>query len=155
MKTTPIPDSPVGDSESSSNLGREIDVTGRVDQVDQELVSLGLLGDISNVLLGQLKVHRDGGGLDGDTTVNLVLTSVGESHVTSLGSSDNTSLGDQRVGQGGLSVVDVGNNRHVTDVGRLAHKSVNLVNGEVNHFVVFVVVKRVVVGKGVGLAGLD
>ena len=49
-------------------------MTGRVDQVDQKLVTLGLLGDIGNVLFSELKVHRDGGRLDGDTTVNLVLT---------------------------------------------------------------------------------
>ena len=43
------------------------------------------------------------------------LPSVGESHVTGLGTSDNTGLGDQRVGQGRLSVVDVSNDRHVSD----------------------------------------
>lgn len=85
--------------------------------------------------------------------------SVSESHVTSLGTSDNTSLGDQRVGQGGLSVVDVGNDRHVTNlrgdrkknkdpgksfrlsmlchcpstyVGRPRHERVHLINGKVN-----------------------
>ena len=43
------------------------------------------------------------------------LPSVGESHVTGLGTSDNTGLGDQRVGQGRLSVVDVSDDRHVSD----------------------------------------
>jgi hypothetical protein len=30
-------------------------------------------------------------------------------------------------------VVDVGNNGHVTDIGRLVHKLPNLVDSEVNH----------------------
>jgi hypothetical protein len=58
------------------------------------------------------------------------LPSVGESHVTSLGTGDNTSLGNQRVGKGRLSVVDVGDNRHVSDVGRSVHETSDLVNGE-------------------------
>ena len=45
------------------------------------------------------------------------LPSVGESHVTGLGTSDDTGLGDQRVGQGRLSVVDVSDDRHVSERG--------------------------------------
>jgi len=61
-------------------------VTGRVDQVDQELVLLGLDGDVLEVLLVQeLGEKGDGGGLDGDTTLLLVGTSVGETGLTSLG----------------------------------------------------------------------
>lgn len=125
-------------------------MTGRIDQVDQELVTLGLLGDIGDVVFSQLKVHRDGGRLDGDTSVDLVLTvergagsthdtthssyrvskfshflecankvggnlpSISKPHITRLGTRDNTSLGDQRVGQGGFPVVDVGDDRHVS-----------------------------------------
>ena len=79
--------------------------------------TLSLLLDVGHVVLVKGEVHGDGGRLDGDTTVNLILTSVGETHVTGLGTCDNTGLGYQRVGQGRLSVVDVGNDRHVTDVG--------------------------------------
>lgn len=64
----------VGNTESGGNLGREIDVTWRVDQVDQELVSVSLLLDVGDILLGQGEVHGDGSRLDGNTTVNLVLT---------------------------------------------------------------------------------
>ena len=39
-------ESTVGNTESSSNFGREINVTGRINQVDQEIVSLDLLRDI-------------------------------------------------------------------------------------------------------------
>jgi hypothetical protein len=79
-------------------------VTRRVDQVDQELVAcqnntehqpseserqrawrkperkkkegltVGLLGDISDILLVKGEVHRDGGRLDSDTTLFLVIT---------------------------------------------------------------------------------
>jgi len=125
----------VGNTEGSSDFGREIDVSWRIDQVDQELVSVGLLLDIIDILLGERKVHGDGGRLDGNSSVNLVLTSVRESHVSSLGTGDNTSLGDQRVGEGGFTVVDVGNDRHVTDVGGSVHEPSYLVNREVDHFV--------------------
>jgi hypothetical protein len=103
----------IGDSESGGDFRREIDVTGRIDQVDQELVSVSLLLNVLNILLGELEVHGDGGRLDSDTSLLLVISGVGESHVTGLGTSDNTGLGDQTVGKGGLSVIDVGNNRHV------------------------------------------
>lgn len=84
----------IGDSEGGSDFGREIDVTGGIDQVDQELVTLGLLLDVSDIVLVDGEVHGDGGRLDGDTSLLLVISGVGESHVTGLGTSDNTSLGD-------------------------------------------------------------
>ena len=61
-------------------------MTGRVNQIDQELVLLGLDGDVLEVL-GVLKLGEegDGSGLDGDTTLLLVGTSVGETSLTSLG----------------------------------------------------------------------
>jgi hypothetical protein len=123
----------IGDTESGSDLGREINVTRGIDQVDQELVTIGLLGDISDILLDQLKVHGNGGTLDGNTTLLFIITSIGESHVTSLGTSDNTGLGDEGIGQGGFTVIDVGDNGHVTDVGGSVHETTHLVDGEVNH----------------------
>jgi hypothetical protein len=64
----------IGDSESGSDFGREIDVTGRIDQIDQELVTVGLLNDILDILFGEREVHGDGGRLDGDSSVNLILS---------------------------------------------------------------------------------
>ena len=84
----------VSDSKGSGDFGREIDVTGGVDQVDQELVTVGLLLDIGDVFLLELEVHGDGGRLDSDTSLLLVVSGVGESHVTGLGTSDNTGLRD-------------------------------------------------------------
>jgi hypothetical protein len=99
----------VSDTESSSDLGGEVNVTGRVDQVDQELVLLGLLGDVLEVLgVVELGEQRDGGGLDGDTTLLLVCTGIGETGGTGVGGRDDTSTLDERVGEGGLSVVDCG-----------------------------------------------
>jgi hypothetical protein len=97
----------VGDTERSSDLRREIDVTGGVNQVDQEFVTVGLLvGDVLGVLGRELSVQRDSGRLDGDAPVLLVLPSIGESSLSSLGSRDDTGTLDERVGKGGLSVID-------------------------------------------------
>lgn len=97
----------VSDTESSSDLRREIDVTGRVDQVDQELVTIDLLGDILEILLiGQMGIKGDGSGLDGDTTLLFICTCIRKSGFTSLGGRNDTSTLDKGVGQSGLSVID-------------------------------------------------
>jgi hypothetical protein len=84
-------------------------VTGRVDQVDQEVVLGGGNGDVLEVLLVlEGGVQGDGSRLDSDTTLLLVSAGVGETSLTSLGSRDNTGTLDERVGEGGLSVIDCG-----------------------------------------------
>ena len=99
----------VSDTQSSSDLRREINVTGGIDQVDQELGTIDLLGDLLEILLiGELGVEGDGSGLDGDTTVLLIGTGVHVTTLTSLGSGDDTGTLDQGVGKGGLSVIDYG-----------------------------------------------
>lgn len=98
----------VGNTESSSDLRREINVTRRIDQVDQELVTLSLLGDILDVLLVHLGVKGDGGGLDGDTTILFVLTSIGVSGFSGLCCGDDTGALHQGIGQSGLAVIDCG-----------------------------------------------
>ena len=97
----------IGDTESSSDFGGEVNVTGRVDQVDQELVLLGLDGDVLEVILvGEGGEQGDGGRLDGDTTLLLVGTGIGETSGTGVGGRDDTSTLDERVGKGGLAVID-------------------------------------------------
>lgn len=97
----------VSDTEGSSDLRGEVNVSGGVDQVDQELVTLDMLGDILEILLiGKMSVQGDGSGLDGNTSVLLVLTGIGETSLTSLSGRDNTGTLDQRIGQSGLSVID-------------------------------------------------
>lgn len=62
-------------------------MTGRVDQVDQEVVLLSLDGDVLKVLyVVELGVQGDGSRLDGDTTLLLVGTGISETSLTSLGS---------------------------------------------------------------------
>ena len=68
--------------------------------------TVGLLLDRTDVVLFHLEVHRDGGRLDGNTTLLFVISRVRKPHVTGLGTGDDTSLGDQGVSEGGLSVVD-------------------------------------------------
>lgn len=45
-----------------------------VAQFSKSKHTIGLLLDLSNIILVKGEVHRDGSGLDGDTTINLVLT---------------------------------------------------------------------------------
>ena len=97
----------VSDTESSSDLGREINVTGGIDQVDQELVTIDGLGNLLKILwVGELGVQGDSGGLDGNATILLIGTGVHETGLSSLGGGDNTGTLNQGVGEGGLSVID-------------------------------------------------
>lgn len=82
-------------------------MTRRIDQVDQEVVLLGLDGDVLKILLVlHLSEQRDGGRLDGDTTLLLVRTSIGETSRTSVGAGNDTGTLDEGVGKGGLAVID-------------------------------------------------
>jgi hypothetical protein len=51
-------------------------VSWGIDQIDQELVSVGLLLDVVDILLVEGEVHGDSSGLDGDSTVNLILANI-------------------------------------------------------------------------------
>lgn len=82
-------------------------MTGGIDQVDQELVLLGLDGDVLKILLVlHLSEQRDGGRLDGDTTLLLVGTSVGETGTSGVGLGNDTGTLDKGVGKSRLSVID-------------------------------------------------
>ena len=54
--------------------------------------TLGLLLDRAYVLLVDLEVHRDGSGLDRDTTLLLILSCVRKPHVSCLCGGDDTSF---------------------------------------------------------------
>ncbi len=122
----------IGDPESSSDFGREIDVTRRVDEVDQEISTVGLLADDILQVLGvrQRSVQGNGGRFDGDTTFLLVCSRICGSRIAGFCGGDDTGLGQEGIGQGGLSMVDMGNDGHVADIGRLVHKQPDLVNRE-------------------------
>jgi hypothetical protein len=97
----------VGDTESGSDLRREIDVTGGIDQVDQELVTINSLGNLLKILwVGELGVEGDSGGLDGNATILLIGTGVHETSLTGLSGGNNTGTLDKGIGEGGLSVID-------------------------------------------------
>jgi len=49
----------------------------------------------------------------------LVGTGIRGTSLTSLTGGNDTGLGEERVGQGGLAVIDVGNDGHVAHVGGL------------------------------------
>lgn len=69
----------------AKHLGREVDVTGRVDEVDQEVVSLAqVLVQAQQSLVAHLIEQRDTSGLDGDATVLLVLPRVRQPGIASL-----------------------------------------------------------------------
>ena len=97
---------PLAGGEGAADFVGEIDVTGRVDQV--ELIFLTVLGVVG---------HADGTGLDGDALLTLevhrIKHLVGE---VSLG--DRTGALKEPIGQGGLPMVDVGDDAEVSDVGR-------------------------------------
>mmetsp|Transcript_14922 Transcript_14922/g.26360 ORF Transcript_14922/g.26360 Transcript_14922/m.26360 type:complete len:806 (-) Transcript_14922:95-2512(-) len=127
-------ESTIGNTESSGNLRGEINVTGRVDKVDKVIIAIPLALEALEVLLSHLVVKRDTSGLDGNTTLLLISTGIGQTGITSLLNGHNTSGGDERVGKGRLTVIDVGNNGHVTDVVLLVHDSTDLLNRKLHHF---------------------
>ena len=123
----------ISDTKSSCDLAGEVNVTRRVDQVNQESSGVFLLLlDKSKILIVHLEVHGDGGRLDGNTSLLLVLPGVGGTSLTSLGGGNNTGLGHKGVCQSRLAVVDVGNDRHVSDVFLLVHTCSDFVDGKVH-----------------------
>lgn len=71
-------------------------------------------------------------GFDGDASLLLVLAGVGEAGFACLGAGNNSGLGDQGVGQRRFSVIDVRDDRHVTDVPLLVHHGADFVHGKVH-----------------------
>ncbi|GKT92871.1 elongation factor 2 [Colletotrichum tofieldiae] len=124
-------ESTIGDTESGSDFGGEINVTGGVDQVDEEVGAVGLLAsNVLDVLGVDVVVQGDGSRLDGNATLLLVGTGIRGSRVSGLGGGDDTGLGQKGVGEGRLSVIDVSNDGHVTDVRGLVHEPTDLLDGE-------------------------
>lgn len=124
--------STVSNSQSGGDLRREVNVTWGVNQVNQELSAVGLLLDLLDGFLIEGSEQRNSSRLNGNTSLLLILSGIHKSGVTSLSGGDNTSLLDQRIGQGGLTVIDVGNDGDVTDVSNRVHQTTDLVNSESN-----------------------
>ncbi len=96
-------DRPLAGGEAPRDLVVEVDVAGRVDQV--QLV----------VLAVERVVDRDGAGLDGDAALALEVHVV-EELLAELALGDRPRLEQELVGQRALAVVDVGDDREVADV---------------------------------------
>eukprot|EP00754_Rhynchopus_humris_P009966 Rhum_TRINITY_DN14106_c0_g1::Rhum_TRINITY_DN14106_c0_g1_i1::g.69326::m.69326 len=124
-------------TEGGRHLGREVNVSRRVDQVDKEVpavVTRHLLQlRVVDERLRDVVVQRDRRRLDRDATLLLVRTRVRQTRVTGLRHGDDTGGGHKRVRQRGLAVVNVGNHGHVTDLVGEVHDLTDLVNGEVHH----------------------
>ena len=99
--------SAISDAKGSRDFGGEVNVARRIDQVNQELVSLDLLGNILDIfLVCQMGIQGNGGGLDGNAAVLFVCTRIGETSLAGFGSRDNTGTLNQRIGQGRLSMIN-------------------------------------------------
>ena len=118
----------VGDAKRGSDLRREVDVAGRVDEVDDELGAIGQRGQL--VVLLRLEEERDAGRLDRDAALLLILAGVGRAHVAGRRGCDDAGGGQERVGQGRLAVIDVRDHRHVADVVGLALNLLQLFDGD-------------------------
>mmetsp|Transcript_129269 Transcript_129269/g.402054 ORF Transcript_129269/g.402054 Transcript_129269/m.402054 type:complete len:221 (-) Transcript_129269:31-693(-) len=118
---------PIRNAEGGGDLGGEVHVPGRVDEVDQ--VRLRALA----IVLIVLEVQRHAGALDGHTALLLVGTRVGEACVAGLLGRDDAGLADERVRERRLPVVDVRNDAHRPDVVGLVHDRADLLASEVRH----------------------
>jgi len=103
--------STISNSEGSGDFSGEINVTGGVDEVDEETFGgLGLIHDIG------LEVHGHTGGLDGDTSFLFILSGIGGSGISSSFTGNDTGFGNEGISECGLSVIDVSNDGHVSDL---------------------------------------
>ena len=119
--------SAISDTESSGDLGGEINVAWGVDKVDQVRLDRASLDDVS------LEVERHTSRLDGNATFLFVLTSISGAGITSRFAGNDTGFSNKRVREGGLSMVDVSDDGHVPDLVSFVHDLTDLLNGEVGH----------------------
>ena len=128
----------IGNTKGSSNFGGEVNMSWGVDKVDKETVTLGLEslpGLFWEVFLWHGVVERHTSGLDSDATFLFIWAGI---HITGFTGSfvgNDTGTGNEGVGKCGLTVIDVSDNGHVTDVVALVHNLAQLVNREVHHFI--------------------
>ena len=102
---------PLAGGQGAAHFVVEVHMAGGVDEV--EAVGLPVLGGV---------VHADGPGLDGDAPLLFQLHVVQELgfHLALL---HRAAQFNHAVGQGGFSVVDVGNNRKISDFRMICHKN--------------------------------
>lgn len=102
-------ESTVSNTEGSSDFRGEINVTWRINQVDQEIVFVDLLGHVLEIIgVLEFGIQGDGSGLDGHTTLLFVRASVRKPGSSCVSCRDNASTLDKGIGKGGFSVIDCG-----------------------------------------------
>jgi len=78
----------------------------RVKRIRRVSLAFCFLLDRGKFLLVDLEVHRYGCRFDGNTSLLFIFSCICIASFTGLGTGNDTSLGDERVSEGGLSVVD-------------------------------------------------
>ena len=99
----------VNRTHGTGHVTTEVDVAGRVDEVDQEIVALVGVH------------HRCTGGVDGDATSRLLLVEVEHAGRAGKVGGHHTGTGDEVVRQRGLPVVDVSGDAEVADLWEIMH----------------------------------
>mmetsp|Transcript_65544 Transcript_65544/g.104280 ORF Transcript_65544/g.104280 Transcript_65544/m.104280 type:complete len:218 (-) Transcript_65544:59-712(-) len=117
----------IGDSKSCSHFRGEVDVTWRVNQVDQ------VRNSSLAILFIMLEVERDAGALDGHAAFLFIRPGVGEARISRRLGTDDAGLANQGVRQGGFAVIHVRDDTHGADIIRLVHDLSHLVHCKVRH----------------------
>jgi hypothetical protein len=89
----------IGNTERSSHLRGEINVTRRVNQVDQVVVTvtLDILRESGEVFIRHLIEQRDTSGLDGNATILFILAGVRKTGIAGVFLGNDTRGGDERI----------------------------------------------------------
>ena len=103
-----------------------------IDQVDQEIATVGLCLQSAKDSSAQFKVHGNSGGLDGNTTHLFISTGIGETRTALIRNKIIPALLTRESVGNGFTVIDVSNDGHVTNIGRDVHEGTDLINSEVN-----------------------
>jgi hypothetical protein len=108
-------------------------------------ITFGLLLDSVQLLLVNLKVHRDSRGLDGNTALLFIFSCIGKAHIASILGGNDTGFRNQGIGECRLSVIDyrrvnkaklvpvpndkrtMRNDTHISDVSGPVHERPDLV----------------------------
>ena len=98
-----------------------------VDEVDQVLFFFSV--EVVAV------VHGDSGGLDGDSSFDLILSLVECSGFSCNFFGDDSCFSDECVGEGAFPVIDVSDDGDVSDVVWVVHDFSDFLDSELDHFV--------------------
>mmetsp|Transcript_5297 Transcript_5297/g.19284 ORF Transcript_5297/g.19284 Transcript_5297/m.19284 type:complete len:856 (+) Transcript_5297:61-2628(+) len=125
----------IGNTQSRSHFGREINVTRGINQVDQVVVTVARHGlrQAREVFVRHFVEERNTSRLDGNATILLILTGIRQTRITGIFLRDDTRRSDERIRQRRFTVIDVCDNRHVTDVLVVVHLATELIDRKLHH----------------------